>query len=326
MDPQAHVGRPALGLVLSGGAANGAFEAGVVAAMHEAGLRPTVLSGTSAGGLNAAALAVGMDASALADLWRATAARDVYRLRRDVWRLLRLRGLLRRAGLAGRVLDAIGWTWLMDTAPLRRRLVDVLGGERVDVGDGLVLALSAVEAASGDLVRFTNVLPPERRAGPRFRRVDLGVEHLMATSAIPLLFRPADVDGEGFWDGGLVANTPLAPSLAYEPEAVVVVTTATRVRPAREPASLGEAVSLLIDNVLAHSLAADLRRAEAVNELCRVAGETPWRRLVDLLVVEPTGLDLGGGLDFSRELAERRIRLGREVGAKAIEQWLARRR
>jgi NTE family protein len=310
-----------LGLVLSGGGANGAFEAGVVAALEEADLHPRILSGTSAGALNVAGMSAGMDAATLAELWRSVRTRDVYRLRRDVWNALRPGGLLGRGNLAVRALDSIGWTHLTSTAPLRRTLVAALGGERVDVRSDVRVAVSAVEMASGELVRFVNELPPPHRRRRRFRRVDLDVDHLMASAAIPILFPPADVAGTVHWDGGLVANTPLAPAMAFEPDAVVIVTTATRERPAAAPRSLGAAVSLLIDNVLAYSLSADLERAKLVNELATLGPPRADRRRVDLLLVEPVGLDLGSALDFEPALAERRIALGLEAGRRALAGW-----
>jgi NTE family protein len=311
-----------LGLVLSGGGAKGAFEAGVCKAVEEAGLRPTILSGTSAGALNVAGLAHGLGADALTDVWRATRGRDVYRRRRDLWRAIRLRGWLGGRGVADRALSGIGWTWLLRTAPLRSTLEDVLGGDRVRVPDGLAVAVSAVEKASGRLVRFVNRLPPPHRMNPRFRQVELGIGHLMASAALPIVFQPAELESVRWWDGGLVANTPLAPAMAYEPDRVVVVTTATRARPAPRPDSLGEAFGLLIDNLLAHSLAADLQRAETINELCRLEPGRTDLRLVEILVIEPTGLDLGGSLDFAPELTERRISAGLELGREKLDGWL----
>jgi NTE family protein len=310
-----------LGLVLSGGGANGAFEAGVVAAIEEAGLEPTILSGTSAGALNAAAMAHGLDADRLADVWRAVRSRDVYRLRRDVWTAIRPRGWLTGGNLAERALDGVGWSHLLDTTPLRATIEDVLGGERIHVREGMVLAVSAVEKATGRLVRFASELPPAHRRTRQYQEVAPGVEHLLASAAIPLAFAPASLDGRHWWDGGIVANTPLAPAMAYEPDAVIVVTTATRERPAPRPESLGDAIGLLIDNILAFSLQSDLKQARLVNELCRLDPERTDRREVDLLVIEPTGLDLGGPLDFGAELAERRLRAGLDVGRRELSAW-----
>lgn len=310
-----------LGLVLSGGGAKGSFEAGVLAAIEEAGLRPQIVSGTSAGALNAAGIAAGFDADRLAELWTSVRDGDVFRSRRDVWRLPRPWALLQGGNIAGRLLAKIGWTWFLDTAPLRETLIEMLGGERVPVRDGLTVVVSAVEKATGELVRFANVEPPPHRTSPRYRVVDLNVDHLMASAAIPLVFRPGEVDGTAFWDGGLVANTPLAPALAYEPDTVIVVTTATRTRPSPPPEHLGGALSLLIDNVLGHSLQNDLARARALNQLACAAPGTTQAREVTFLVVEPVGLDLGEGLRFSRRQAERNIRLGRETGERALAGW-----
>lgn len=311
-----------LGLVLSGGGAHGAFAAGVVAAVEEAGLTPTVLSGTSAGALNAAALGHGLDAAALGQAWRGIRARDVYRLRRDVWRLPRPAGWWSGGHVAERALDGIGWTHLLDTAPLRRTLRDVLGGDEVRVRDDVVVAVSAVEKATGALVRFASALPPPHRRTPRFRHVALTVDHLLASAAIPLAFAPSEIDDATYWDGGIVANTPLAPAMAFEPDAVLVVTSATRRRPAPAPASLGESLGLLLDNVLAFSLDADLETARLVNELCRLDPDRRDRREVDLHVVAPTGLELGGVLDFDRALTERRLAAGLEIGRRELDAWL----
>lgn len=100
-----------------------------------------------------------------------------------------------------------------------------------------------------------------------------------------------------------------------------MVTTATRQRPSPPPRSLGQAVSLLIDNVLAYSLAADLARAEAVNVACRAGADVGAQRVVDLLVVEPAGLDLGDSLDFDPALTAARLGQGREAGRRALAGW-----
>lgn len=304
-----------VGLVLSGGGALGAFQAGVVEAIAAKGIQPTVLSGTSAGALNVAALAAGITPETLSDMWRAMRSTDVYRHRRDLHRLLRPRNVFR--GL----LDVIGWTYLYDTAPLRRTIVDILGAERVDPRPGLAVVVTAVDLASGDVVRFCNVLPPPARVDPRYRKVELGVDHLMASAAIPLLFRSGTVGGRSFVDGALLANTPLAPALHYEPDAVIVVTTAEETRPAGGvPATLGEMVERLVDSALGGSLRSDLAHARTINELCRNDPDDP-RKIIDLLLIEPVGLDLGRSLDFSPERAAERIAMGREAGARALAGW-----
>ncbi len=310
-----------LGLVLSGGGARGAFEAGVVAALEDAGVRPTVLSGTSAGALNAAGVAAGFGADRLAAFWTSIRDRDVYRQRRDVWRLLRPAGLLGDGNAAERLLDSVGWTWLWDPSPLRRTLVAAFGGERIPVAAGTVLAVSAVAAASGRLVRFTSADPPPHRRTDRFRTVTLDVDHLLASAAIPLLFRPAALRTGLFWDGGVVANTPIAPALAYEPDTVVVVTTSELREDRPPPRSLLQAVSRVVVSAQRFGLETDLARAETVNELCRAQPQRRDRKLVDLLLVGPGAHDLGDPLHFDPGSARRLVTLGSKVGAAAVRRW-----
>lgn len=312
-----------LGLVLSGGGALGAFQAGVVEAVAAAGLRPTLFSGTSAGAINAAGLAIGVAPGTVSDLWRGLRARDVYRLRRDVSRLLVPRNLFRRGSLAQRLLDVVGWTYLYDTSPLRATLLRVLGADVLPVLPGRTLVLTAVDLANGDVVRFCNVAPPPPRVDPRHVVRDLDVDVVLSSAAIPLVFRNGTVDGRPFVDGGLLAQTPLAPALAYEPDAVIVVATSVEQRPAaRAPQTLGDMVERLLDAVLGGSLRADLAHARTINELCRHDPGDP-RKVVDLLLIEPTGVDLGGSLDFDPALAEQRIAAGRELGEQAITRWRA---
>lgn len=311
-----------LGLVLSGGGARGAFEAGVIGALQDAHVRPTILSGTSAGALNAAGLAAGLDADRLARLWTSLRDRDVYRQRQDWWRLPRPVGLLGGGNIARRLLSSVGWTWLWDAAPLRRTLVAALGGVRVPLVGDAVLVVSAVEVASGRLVRFSSADPPPHRRSDRFRTVAVDVDHLLASAAIPLLFRPARPGGGGlFWDGGVVANTPLAPALAFEPDAVIVVMTSelNDARPA--PRSLAEAVSRVVLSAQRFGLETDLARAEEVNALCRTGQAPVGRKVVDLLVVGPGDSDLGDPLRFDGREAAALVALGRRVGADAVRRW-----
>jgi NTE family protein len=310
-----------LGLVLSGGGSRGAFEAGVIAAVEQAGLRPAVVSGTSAGALNAAGMAAGLGADGLATWWASIADAQVYRMRQDVWRLLRPAGLLGPGNVAERLLRSVGWTWLWDITPLRRTLIAALGGERVPVRDDLVVAVSAVEVTSGELVRFVSAEPPSRRRSDRYRAVALNVDHLLASAAVPLLFRPARVDGVLHWDGGIVANTPIAPALAFEPDAVIVVMTARRDRKRPEPESLADAIGRYLDAVQRFSLEADLARARTINELVRSAPQATTKRFVDLLVVEPDIADLGDALTFDPATARRLIAAGHDAGAAAIARW-----
>lgn len=312
-----------LGLVLSGGGAKGAFEAGVVAALAEAGLSPTVLTGTSAGALNAAALAAGFSPERVAEVWTSLHSRDVYRPRTDIWNALAPSALWRGEGWADRLLGAVGWTWLLDPAPLRATLTETLGGETVPATAGTTAAITAVEVTSGQLVRFATDKPPPHRRDGTFAVGALTVDELLASAAIPLAFKPASVDGVAYWDGGVLANTPLASALAYEPDALIVVTTATLERPAPRPSDLSSVLTLLVDTIQAGTLRTDLRRAEEINQLVATQPQATDKKAVELLVIDPRGLDLGSALAFDPTNARRLIEMGHAQTIEAISAWRA---
>lgn len=317
-------------LVLSGGGAKGAFEAGVIAGLDELGIRPTVLSGTSAGALNAAALAVGLGADEIVELWSNLESRDVYRLRHDVHRLIRplhfARHPRRILGLGTRtttehLLDSIGWTWLFETSPLRRKLVDVLGGETLTVRDDVVLTVSCLEASTGELIRFTNTPPPEGRGNDAAVQAEMTVDHLLASAAIPGLFAPVEIDGRTYWDGGLIANTPLTGAVAHEPDRAIVVASGAVDRDHEVPQSLGEVVSLGVDHLLRFALLKDLDHTETVNRLVAAAPDATKHRTIDLVPIVPDEATPGVGalMDFEPERARELIAAGREAALRSFD-------
>ena len=315
-------------IALSGGGARGAFEAGVLAALADVGLRPRVLSGTSAGALNAAAIAAGLDAEELVAVWRSLESRDVYRVRKDVHRLLRPWHLIshprRLLGLgpytsSAHLLESIGWNWLLDMAPLRDRLVDLLGTDRVGVADDRVLTVSCVNVGTGELVRFTN-RPPADDDG--FVTTEMTIDHVLASAAIPGLFRPVVIDGHAYWDGGLVANTPLRTALDYQPEVLFVVATGAVDRRVTRPVSLGGTVALMVDHIMRFAMVADLEYADSINALIRsapgAAGTDPTR--IVPIVPDESGIGIGRLLDFEPEVAARQIAMGRRAAREALDR------
>lgn len=110
-------------------------------------------------------MAASFDADRLAEMWTSVSDSDVFRARRDIWRLPRPQGLWERRSLAGRLLAKIGWTWYFDTTPLPCTLVDMLGAERLPVRDVLVAVVSAVEKATGELMRFRGLAVTDSGAG-----------------------------------------------------------------------------------------------------------------------------------------------------------------
>lgn len=329
------------GIVLGGGGARGAYEAGVVAGIAEvmrgrhSGPLFDVICGTSVGAINAAYLAAcsdhpDHDVDGLVAHW---AALDLKRhLSVDVMGLLGVRGFLNRRKTApGRSLLAIG------------ALQDLVGDGtpwdrlRANISEGRIrgLIVTALEIESGRTTVFTD-LPPgvvyPSSLDPRRVAVqaEITADHVLASAAIPLIFPPRRVQGRYYVDGGLRFNTPLAPALRLGAQRIVVIPLLTE-HPSqpRERTSLGAIFLLgkLLDALLLDPISYDLHVLERFNRLLDTLDESlteqemgrvqatvsenrgaPYRR-VDTLVFRPTH-DLGA---LARERA-------RALGGKGITE------
>jgi NTE family protein len=182
-----------LGLVLSGGGARAAYEAGVALALHERGIVPAAVAGTSSGALNAVMVATG-EAERLAALWRTLRREDVY--------------AYPAATIAGGLLPGwLGLTWLrhargvLDPAPLRRTIERHLDLDRVREAPVRLLVLAA-DLVSGQARRFDNR--------------SLTVEALLASATVPGLFPAVVADGAVLVDGGIVQRAPILDLLDAE--------------------------------------------------------------------------------------------------------------
>ena len=303
----------------------------MIAAFADEGVDVDVVAGSSAGALNAAAVASEVDPDQLVGMWSELESRDVYRLRKDVHRLVRPLHLLSHPGrLLGlghhttseHLADSIGWTWVLETGPLRDLLIDFLGGDRLQIPDHHTLVVSCVDAGTGDPVRFSNHAPPGHRPATRYIAGPMTVDHLLASAAIPGLFEPIRIDGELYWDGGLVANTPLKALLPYEPDVVYVVSSGAIDRDHHDPRSLGEVIALVADHLLRYSLIQDVDHARTINQLVRADPEATFHRDVEIVVISPPEprSGIGNFLDFEPSLARELIDDGYEVGRETLRQ------
>jgi NTE family protein len=178
-------------LVLSGGGAKGAWEAGVAAALIEHGVPVRLVAGSSAGALNAAMLADGR-LERLRALWRTLSRDQVYALRPGVF----FAGLL-PGWLTLLALDHAGS--LFDPAPLRELVVSNLDLDRVRASPRRLLVVTT------DLAR---------RSPHVFDNATITVDALMAAAAVPGAFPPVAVDGVLLVDGGLTGRAPVLEALA----------------------------------------------------------------------------------------------------------------
>ncbi len=206
-------------LVLQGGGALGAYQAGVYEVLREHEMEPDWVAGISIGAINAALIAgnaPGDRVAALRAFW-ATLGTDYpgesltrgqgpaefsYRQFSGLMSLaVGVPGFFRPWFLAPwfNPPGSIQATSFYDTAPLRQTLLDHVDFDRINRGP-MRLSLGAVNIRNGNFVYF-DTLEKNRVIGP---------EHVMASGALPPGFPAVVIDGEPYWDGGLVSNTPLS--------------------------------------------------------------------------------------------------------------------
>ncbi len=218
-------------LVLQGGGALGAYQAGVYEGLHEAGIRPNWLAGISIGALNAAIIAGSPEderVARLREFWETICAcpagwpagdglGDTLPFAFDTRSLnnafAAMRALFQgQPGFFKPRFPSPFWspfsgdaaTSFYDTAPLSRTLETLVDFDRLNSGEVRV-SVGAVNVRTGNLTYFDTA---ERRLGPR---------HFMASGALPPAFPAVDIEGEHYWDGGVAWNTPLSRVLSGDP-------------------------------------------------------------------------------------------------------------
>lgn len=362
-------------LVLSGGGARGAYHVGVIEALIEAGWMqdgrgPDIIAGTSIGAINAAALASGRTAAELRQLWLHMHTEDVHRLSTDLPAVARplLRFMLRsvltsrahsggaeeglppeeREQSAQSVLGRLGELFrsrpfrsLLDTQPWRRTLEGWMDFARINTAAAPALLIAATELQSGALELFCNRPLHGRPADA------IGIDHLMASSSIPVVYPWTEVGAGKYWDGALLANTPLDPVLALagdaELDVIVVMMTPWNADPADMraratlPHDLAQAMTLTLDWALLASYRvafeglrqrnqlADaherLRLAAArLGDLSLLPEGEPARAIRMPTVVAPADLmPLEWIVDYEEENHERLFAQGRADALRALE-------
>ncbi len=337
-----------VGLVLSGGGARGAYEAGVLSVLlpelERRGQRPTVLVGSSAGALNAASLAADADRDAeqavdrLVRQWRGLRLTDVFHSIAG-WQapLTAFRYVGEFFGVPGMHLPA-----LLDPAPLREsvdRLIDWPTLHR-NVCEGAVdcLAVSASPAANPrNTVFVEHAGEPDLPSRPTIEYVTttLSGDHLMASAAIPMLFPAVRVHqppGSAGWyfDGSARLNTPLDPALELGVDRMVVIGTHSAAPRRSEYWSshehrpdFADGALQLLTATLISPMIDDVRRLGQINELISDAGtavaahretrrKRPYRQ-VPYMFIAPASRGVLG--DIATEVFRRKYRSYRAIKA-----------
>lgn len=310
-----------LALMLSGGGARGAYQVGVLRriARECPTAVPGILTGVSAGGINAAFLAASQEPftgklETLSAVWERLRIDDVFNV--DL-RALTERGL--RWGsrlLAGGKHPLRPARSMIDTAPLRALLERLLqpdstGGipgikRSLEAGWLQAIALTGSSYTTGQSVTWV-----QKRDGcaigtwerPQRKSEDclLGVEHVMASSALPFLFPAVKVNGAWYGDGGIRLTSPLSPAVHLGARRILAVSTryARSRDEANRPAIAGYPPPAQVAGVLYNAIFLDQLDSDALemHRINRLIGRLPESerdglRQIDLLLLRPS-VDLG---------------------------------
>ena len=315
------------GLVLSGGGARAAYQAGALRALARiVGRGATspfpVIAGTSAGAINAATLAVHADdfrrgVARLLRWWRGVSTPAVYR---SDMRSLSAHGVRFLASLAGVTKPPRGAATMLDNAALARTIAREIDLDRLDrmVKHGALraLAVNATSYATGHAVTFFHGalgVTPWQRTRRRGQRCHMSVAHLMASTAIPFVFPAVSLGDDWFMDGSVRQIAPLSPALHLGARRLVVIAVGQFVgqqRPAddhgRYP-SFAQLAGHALSSVFLDNLGADLERLAQMNRIVDLLDPAVRARNglpvghVDAFVIAPSE-DLGA---LAREYVRR---------------------
>jgi NTE family protein len=281
--------RPKTALLMAGGGARAAYHVGVLKAIAE--ILPDnspnpfpVLSGASAGAINAAALAI-----YARDFHQAT------RLLERVWSNFTV-GQVFRADFPGMTSTWARWWWalffggatrrnpvaILDRAPLRELLGRYLLCERIQpaIDEGLVhaLCISASGYTSGQSVNFFQghpTLGSWKRANRVGCACSITIDHLMASSAIPFVFEAVKLQREYFGDGSMRQIAPLSAPIRLGADRILVigVRQENSVRSARKETaaypSLAQIGGHVLSSIFLDALEADVERLRRINDAIR---------------------------------------------------------
>lgn len=314
------------GLLLTGGGARAAYQVGVLQAMaelrraagHGSAANPfPIITGTSAGAINAAALACGADdfegsVDRIAQIWASLHAGQVYRT--DSLSLL-------RSGTRWMTLLSLGWLvakWrrlkprsLLDNSPLHDLLRAMVPLERLPAlmrrGHMHALAVTASSYSTGEHVTFfqgVRSLMPWTRSQRRAVRARITHQHLLASSAIPFIFPAAELSVDEragyFGDGSMRQSAPLAAAIHLGATRLVVVgagrmteptETASNQGPHAYP-SLAQIAGHTLSSIFLDALGVDVERARRINQTLALIPpdlhQASKLKPIDLLVIAPS--------------------------------------
>ena len=300
-----------IGLVLPGGGARAAYQVGVLKAISE--LIPdsnpfSIISGTSAGAINASLLASRSQSlkeavEVLSGVWCNFKTNKVYRTETTVMLKSIFQWLLTVS--SGAVL-AKNPKSLLDNSPLRQLLEDTINLEgiknNIDKGNLDAFAITAASYSSKKSVTFFQS-EEDDIDWERFLRVgvktDILIDHLMASIALPLIFPAVKINNEYFGDGAMRQATPLSPAIRLGAEKLLIINTDSK-SPNNQLTdnqiypSIGEVGGYMLDALFTGGLLSDLERLDRINQIIENSGnnsvQTSNKKMkhLDYCVISPS--------------------------------------
>ena len=322
-----------IGLILSGGGARAAYQVGVLKAVADAMPKHSsnpfpIICGTSAGAINAAALAI-----------------YAPQFREAVWRLVHVWGNFHvdqvfKADFSGLSGSMVRWlsanlmsknskepAALLDRTPLSGLLNHYLPFDQIqnsiDTQNLHGLSITASNYSTGNSVAFYQgheSIEPWVRANRIGVPTQITQEHLMASSAIPLIFAPHKLGDDYYGDGSMRQNAPTSPALHMGADKLFVIgvkheapfSSLTK-RSASYP-TLGQIGGHVLDSIFLDNVSMDLERLERVNKTFsqipdrHIPDDSATMRKVELLFITPS-TDLYGIAERHADLMPRSVRL-----------------
>ncbi len=366
--------QPVRTLILSGGGGRGAFHAGVYRYLSEISWQPQIVVGTSIGAVNGAAIAQGIAAEELERIWLTLREKDIQGLPPGMKPLARWFANRAWKAALGVPLPTVppeeatspvpaafwpplpllpGWLgeklvgkWvnLLDTGPLKRTLRHTFDlKEDALAASPVTLLIAATSVQTGRRVLFSNRDIRNRWTGEARPDVIQGVtlNRIMASCSIPLVYpwTRDEETGDVYWDGAVVANTPLGAALdvirdvpvEIPMEVVVVLMTPwwdeagdSPPRSRGLPQSFDEAITWTLDWALLASFRERLRQIRFFNDLAEQEIENNVRprrhRLVHVRIAAPQDFFPAARILDYDEYSRTLIRLGREAAERAFEE------
>lgn len=302
--------RPRTGLVLPGGGARGAYQAGVLNAIAD--LLPDarnpfpVIVGASVGAINAASIAChAYDYKAAAErlvaLWSKLHAYDVYRTDFPSISTCGLRWLL---SLTFGGFGVANPKSFLDNEPLERLLKKALNlsmiGASIERGALRAIGITASSYSRGSAITFIesgDEIAEWRRSRREGSRCRMSVDHLMASLALPFLFPARCIGSEYFGDGSLRLTAPLSPAIQLGADQILVIGIRDLRRDEVSAApipypTLGNLAGYMLDLIFMDNLDADIERLQRINKTISLLPpeqrtKTPLRE-IDVMTIEPS--------------------------------------